>query len=189
MWNDVSVLVLYKENVCFQFRSEQGDNGAAYHLSSSTESGLGDAKHSQVCEAMLDLADPSPTKKRRAHSKYTHYSPAECAQIGRYALENGNEIARKHFTYTLKESTVRNQLAYKESLKRQQEVAGVPHKRRRCPLILLELDVKLMQFFRAVQNGGGIVNIHVVSASAKALIDSNPLMASHLQNFICLIAA
>ena len=167
--------------------SERADNCAAGHLPTSIESGLGDTEHSQVCEAVLDLADPSPAKKGRARGKYTHYSPAERAQIGRYALENGNERARKHFIAkfpNLKESTIRNfKLAYKERLKRQQQVVEIPHKPRGRPPILLELDVKLIRFLRAVRNRGGVVNIHVVRASAKALIDSNPLMASHLQNF------
>ena len=58
--------------------------------SSAPESGLGATEHSQVCEAVLELADPSPAKKRRAHGSYT---PAEHAQIGRYDLEHGNEKA------------------------------------------------------------------------------------------------
>ena len=41
----------------------------------------------------------------------------------------------------MKESAVRNlKLAYKERLRRQQEVAEIPHKPRGCPPILLELE-------------------------------------------------
>lgn len=43
--------------------------------------------------AVAQLADPSPAMKRRARGKYTHYTAVQRAQIGRYALKNGNERA------------------------------------------------------------------------------------------------
>ena len=36
-------------------------------------------------------------KQRVARGKYTKYSNEDRAKIGKYALENGNEWARKHF--------------------------------------------------------------------------------------------
>lgn len=169
------------------------NNIEAGHLPSTAESGLGAAEHNQVCEAVVELADPSPAKKRRLRGSYTHYSPKDRALIGRYALENGNENARKHFSSkfpSLSESTVRNfRKAYKEKLSRQQkqacpqQVTEIPHKPRGRPPLLLELDEKLIKFLRAVRSKGGIVNIHVVRATATALIESNPSMASHLNQF------
>lgn len=41
------------------------NNIEAGHLPSSAESGLGAAEHSQVCEAVVELVDPSPAKKQR----------------------------------------------------------------------------------------------------------------------------
>ena len=43
--------------------------------------------------------------------KYVRYTPEERASIGKYALENGNERARRHFQslfLNLTESTIRN---------------------------------------------------------------------------------
>lgn len=62
-------------------------------------------------------------------------------------------------------------------------VSEIPHKPRGRPPILLELDEKLIKFLCAVRNRGGVVNKHVVRATAKALIDSNPSVAS----LICLV--
>ena len=42
------------------------------------------------------------------------------------------------------------------------------------PPYMLELDNKFIKFLLAVRSRGGIINIHVVQASAKALIDTNP---------------
>ena len=51
------------------------------------------------------------------------------------------------------------------------------------PPILLDLDEKLVTFLKAVRTKGGVVNIHVVRAVAKALIDSNQSSSKYLQNF------
>ena len=86
-------------------------NNPVRHMPTVAESGLGSVEYNQVCEAVSELTDPSPAKERRARGKYTHYTPAQRAQIGRYALENGNERARKNFASKfpdLKESTIRN---------------------------------------------------------------------------------
>ena len=61
--NDVSVSVWNKECVCFKFGVSERTTAAAGHLPTSIESALGDTEDSQVCEAVLDLADPSPAKK------------------------------------------------------------------------------------------------------------------------------
>ena len=173
--------------------AEQVEARDAAFLPSVSESGLGTTEHSQVCEAVAELSDPSPAKKRRARGSYTNYSPADRAQIGRYAFENGNERARKHYKSkfpNLKESTIRNfKRAYNQKLDFQRKlinpkpVSEIPHKPRGRPPILLELDEKLIKFLCAVRNRGGVVNKHVVRASAKALIDSNPSVASHLKTF------
>ena len=55
----------------------------------------------------------------------------------------------------------------------------VPKTRGRPP-ILLELDEK---FLKAIRIKGGVVNIHVVRASATALIKTNPSSFQHLRNF------
>lgn len=139
-------------------------------------------------------AGPSPAK-RRARGSYIQYSAEQRATIGKYALENGNENARRHFTslfptLKLRESTIRNfKKAYKEKLETQRRqhsvepVTKLPLKPRGRPPILLELDAKLMKFLKALRNKGGVVNIHIVRATTEALIKSNPVLAAQLQDF------
>ena len=65
-------------------------------------------------------------------------------------------------------------LIFSESKLIQNQCQIFPHKPRGRSPILLELDEKLIKFLCAVRNRGGVVNKHVVRASAKVLIDSNP---------------
>ena len=48
---------------------------------------------------------------------------------------------------------------------------------------MLELDSKLIKLLHAIRNRGGVVNIHVVRASAKALIDTNMQECQQLSRF------
>ena len=71
-----------------------------------------------------------------------------------------------------------------ESKKANPEViSSLPSKSRCRPPLLLELDGKLIQVLRAIRNKGGVVNIHVVYATAEALIRSNPSMIQQFQGF------
>jgi len=51
-------------------------------------------------------------------------------------------------------------------------VTEIPSQPQGCPPLLLEVDVKLLLFLKAVRKRGGVVNSHVVCAAAKALIDT-----------------
>ena len=62
-------------------------------------------------------------------------------------------------------------------------VAALPTQPRGRPPLLLELDVKLITFLQAVQRKGGVINIHVVRATAEALIKCNPAFAQQLSKF------
>lgn len=57
------------------------------------------------------------------------------------------------------------------------EIASKPRGR---PPVLPDLDEKLIAFFRA---RGGVININVVRATAKALISSNPSSQQRLSGF------
>lgn len=105
--------------------------------------------------------------------------------------ERGNERARKKFKVEkypeLTESTVRNlkkryleRLALKRKKLNPQPVREIHNQERGSPPLLLELDEKLIRFLKPVRTKGGVVNIHVVRATATALIKSN---SSLLQQF------
>ena len=154
------------------------------HMPSYESSGLGRVQYEECISRVSELSDPQPAKKRRLRCTYTSYTPVVRAKIGKWALENGNKSARNHFFKdfpNLNESTVRNfKKAYEERMKWQrkqlhpQPVNEISFQRQGRPPILLELDEKLVKFLLAVRSRGGILNIHVVRATAKALIDTSP---------------
>ena len=81
------------------------------------------------------------------------------AKIGKYAAENGNEKARKHFSKDfpdLKESTIRN-FAKKYYIKLAEahkggntEVICIPSDVHCNPPILMDLDNKLLTFLKGI---------------------------------------
>ena len=156
--------------------------------------GLGELENKKILSETSDaVIDTTYKKQRVARGKYTKYSNEDRAKIGKYVLENGNERARKHFLIKyplLTESTVRNfKKAYNEKLQKEskkmnpQPVDSITPQPRGHPPILLELDTKLIQLLLAIRTKGGVVNIHVVRATSKALIESNPITGSHLAKF------
>ena len=74
-------------------------------------------------------------------------------------------------------------MKYQQSQQHPQPVTVVPSQPRGRPPILLELDEKLLKFLRAVRSKGGVINIHVVRATAKALIENNLPMSQQLLKF------
>ena len=164
------------------------------HMPAFESSGLGRVEYDESIATVSDLADPAPlAKKRKVRGTYTKYSPKHRAMIGKYAALNGNDRARKNFLKEfpgLTESTVRNfKKAYTEKLNYEQKqlhpqpVTQLPTQPRGRPPIMLDLDAKLIKFLHAIRNRGGVINIHVVRASAKALIDSNPTTHHQLSRF------
>ncbi len=156
----------------------------ASHMPYQEDSGLGRIEYNECISQVSELSDPRPSKKRRLRGAYTVYTPADRARIGKYAVENGNKNARLRFLKdfpSLNESTVRNfKKSYVEKMNQQrkqmnpQPVTEIQIQPRGRPPYMLELDNKLIKFLLAVRSRGGIINIHVVRASAKALIDTNP---------------
>ena len=184
----------------FQFGFKRSSNhssppsssgNVSYFIPALEDSGLGRVEYDNVSASVSELADPTPAaKKGKTRGRYTHYSAEDRASNGKYALENGNEKARRHFLVkfpNLKESTIRNfKKSYKErldyQLKHPQPVTKIMAQPRGRPPILQELDTKLIKFLRALRSRGGVINIHVVRAATQALIESNP-SAEQLRRF------
>ena len=124
---------------------------------------------------------------------YIHYSDEDRASIGKYAAEHGNERARKKFSGEypdLSESTVRkfkkrylDRMAQERKKANPQTVTAISNRERGRPLLLLELDDKLIRFLRATRVKGGVVNIHVDRATTQALIAANPAFLQQFANF------
>ena len=166
------------------------------YLPSAFESGLGQQEYQNVVSNVVDLANPSTVSPAtgRQHGKrqsYAHYSGEMRAKIGKYAAENGNEKARKHFSKDfpdLKESAIRNfKKKYHVKLAEAHkagntEVIRIPSQVRGRPPILMDLDNKLLTFLKDIRSNGGVINVHVVRGVTHALITSN-LAMTHLNNF------
>ena len=152
------------------------------HMPTQEDSGLGAVEYESAMNSVSDLCDPTTSKKRRQRGTYTHYTPSDRAKIGKYALENGNLRALRHFSAIfpdIKESTVRNfKKAYKEHIDHQRKqqnpkpVTEILSKHRGRPPLLLQIDAKLIVFLKAVRKRGGVINCNIVRATAKALIES-----------------
>ena len=77
--------------------TESNESDFCSTLPTLSESGLGEVEYQQVATAVnKELAAPA-AKQRRGSGTYTTYTPTQRAMIGKYALENGNKRARKHF--------------------------------------------------------------------------------------------
>uniref|UniRef100_A0A1X7VSS3 Uncharacterized protein n=1 Tax=Amphimedon queenslandica TaxID=400682 RepID=A0A1X7VSS3_AMPQE len=164
------------------------------HFPFLDESGLGRVEYGSIVTSdvagLSDPLDSAPAaKKCRAHRTYTTYRPKDCASIGKYALENGNEKARLHFLSTFpnwRESTIRNfkeayesQLSVERKKVNPEPVTELTTKPKGRPPVLLDLDEKLI-FLTAIRSKGGVVNIHVVRATGKALIETHLSSSQHL---------
>ena len=162
-------------------------------LPTQSESGLGRSEYELVAKVVSNELESNQVKRRRGKgTTYTTYTAEQRAKIGRYALENGNERARLHYLAehpNLKESTVRSfKKAYVQELQKRKRkgnlepVVAVQCKPKGRPPILQDLDGKLIKFLNALRVKGGVVNIHVVRAVTKALIESNSSFST-LQTF------
>ena len=156
------------------------------------ESGLGREEHDTVTTAVVDLATPEPiAKRRKVRGKCAKYSDQQCARIGKYTSEHGNERARKHFLadfQNLNESTVRYFKAlYQQKMREErkkdnpQPVTSLPTQPRGRPPLLLDLNAKLVTFLQAVRRR--VINIPVVRATAETIIKCSPAFAQQLSRF------
>ena len=134
--------------------------------------GLSIEVHTTVTTSISDRADPQiTTNNRMKRGNYVVYTDKDHASIGRYASENGNERARRHFPKEfpiLTESTIR--ILYLNKL-REESKKGNPEIIRSSgrPPCMLELGDT---FLKAISIKGGVVNIHVVRATSEALMSS-----------------
>lgn len=174
----MSLLQFGFERISSTTQVEQSLPEVPSHFPELHETDLGVEEHTNVLLAVSDLADPcsSSSIKRKNRGKYAIYTDEDRAKIGKYASEHGNERARKIFIkvfLNLHESTVRNfKKRYLAKLKEEHEkanpevISSLPVKKRGRPQLLLDLDSKLLHVLRAIRNKGGVLNIHVVRATA-----------------------
>lgn len=144
------------------------NNTICSHMPDLMESGLGGVEYGNIiANDVPALADPRvEAPKRKCRGKYVVYTDEDRAKIGKYACENGNERARRHFSEKipgLKESTVRNfKKMYREKLREKdqhspQPVLRIPTQPRGRPPLMGDLDTSLLKFLKAVRAKGGVI--------------------------------
>lgn len=162
------------------------------YLPQQDESGLNNEEYRNVSTVVATLSDPTGPVKRKRRGKYTVYTDEDRAKIGRYASINGNDRAKKTFLSdypSLTESTVRNfkKMYFKKMREEKANNPMAPQPVTKLSVMpkgrLLDLDSKLIQYLHALRAKGGVVNIHVVRATADALIKSNPSQMQHFVKF------
>ena len=122
----------------------------------------------KCCVEDANVNGTEPTAKR---GKYNDYTPEQCAQIGKYAAENGPTRAAKHFS--VPESTARRLKS--EYLQQVGENASVPVQKLptkpQGPLLLGQaLDTSVQEYIKALRTVGGVVNTRIVMAAAHGIV-------------------
>ena len=112
------------------------------------------------------------SKKRTAKGPYNMLTPAKRAEVAKFAAENGNTKAARHFN--LAESTVRSlKKTYLKALKTSTSTTGVTelhHGNRERPLKLGNLDNHLQVYIKKLREAGGIVTRPIVVAIARGIV-------------------
>ncbi|XP_050408299.1 uncharacterized protein LOC126823474 isoform X2 [Patella vulgata] len=112
--------------------------------------------------------------RRRAKNNY--YSPEIRAKIGRYAVEHGNSLTAEKFSRELNmdvgESTVRSiKKRYLMSVQEMDtEIEALKSAPRGRPLMLGDIDKKIVQLVSEILQTGGTVNGTIVTAIAKGAV-------------------
>ena len=125
----------------------------------------------------LSLSTPSRKRKR---GEYGEYSPETRYKIARYAIENGNSRAARHFSSVLdkniNESTVRG---FKVAFNRrrnldkdfeQSQLVSLPRSPRGRPTKLGKYDEFVQSYVRKLRKTGGIVNSRIIISAAKGFL-------------------
>ena len=122
--------------------------------------------------------------KKKVKVSYCKYIPTQRADIGKYALENGVQSARKKFSRRLKveinESTVRlfkNQYRKELTKKREEDVSATISelhlKKRGRPVLLgdrLDGMVQRYMYVSDIRKVGGAISTDIVRAGAKGIL-------------------
>jgi hypothetical protein len=127
-----------------------------------------------ILKEQEEEADETPSSKKKR--KYTTtFSPEDRAEIGKFAVENGNAGAVRK--YSVGESTVRLfKKKYLAALRDRvnkgdnEPVTAIQLERRGRPLLLGELDDKVRAYVRALRDAGGSVGSRIVIAAAEGIV-------------------
>ena len=128
-------------------------------------------------------------KERAVRGTYLKLTEEQKAEITKYAVENGNCSAVRHFNkkfdMLIKESSVRTWVEkYKFECEKKRKagemdlsVKSLPSAKRGRPLLLgEELDKQVQGYIRALRDEGGVVTIPLTMAIGTAIVESSNRM-------------
>ena len=145
---------------------------------SSSGSSAGSCDKTAETAVNKELAKVTSKRKRQTYNKYT----AEFrAKVAKYALDNGDARAVRHFSPQLEtpinESVVRNWrgkwLAERDASPNPASSSGpskLEIKPRGRPVLLGQLDKKVQDYVKNIRKSGGVVNRAIVIATARGIV-------------------
>ena len=147
------------------------------HLSITVPSTSIVAANQEVSKVLATEKSASRSKQRGTYAKYT---PKQKATIGNYSILHGTNAALRYFKAEfpdLKWSTVND---WKVAIIRKKRVADVQNdkpvvelvekKRGRPSTLPEEISREVMEYIRAIRDGGGVVNTSIVIAAALGMV-------------------
>ena len=152
-------------------------------LPTAKETGLTPHATAEANRAVEKVLADDVTIRKGKRRYTTDFSSEDRAKIGKFAVENGNAKAVKHFKSTyqhLGESTVRFfKKRYLDGLAEKRKngemhpaVAEIPVKKQGRPLLLGDLDVQVQQYIRSLRSAGAPVSTQIVQAAAEGIVTS-----------------
>ena len=151
-----------------------------------------DHANKEVKQRVFAIENSCEKEAPTPRGKYNSYSPEERAQIGKYALENGNTRAARHFSKVLNrkinESTARRlKSEYVQALAQKNDPEGplvkcLPTKTQgRLLLLGQDIDKAVQEYIEATRAAGGVVNTAIVMAAAVGIMSSRDVtkLSSH----------
>ena len=132
------------------------------------------SKSQQLADAKVLAATP-PSSGKWKRGQYSDYSPDQWLKSARYAIENGNSAAARHFSRalgkSLNESTARGmKTSYLKLKKLIGEMKTLPKSPRGLLLKLESFDAEVCDYITNLRKSGGVVNRRIVIAAAKGII-------------------
>ena len=147
-------------------------------LPTSDETGIGDTLTKKANECVRDALETSAQPRaKKARKERTVYSEEDRAAIGKFAAENGNARAQKHFKEKfpeLGESTVRSFKQKYLSLlaSGKTNVTVIPTKLMGRPLTLGDIDETVQKYIKALRVAGTAISAPLVLAAAQGIVEA-----------------
>ena len=147
-------------------------------LPTSKATGIGESATKKGNEEVQNVLDSGEKRAKKPRKERTVYSGEDRAAIGKYAAENGNASAQKHFKKKfpeLGEGTVRSFKQKYLSLianSGNSSITSIPTKCMGRPLALGDFDQEVQKYMKALRAAGTAISSPLVVAAAQGIIEA-----------------